>query len=183
MQVPTSCRCGVHNEKYADKIMIRLALWRRGMTGNPSFTPSPPKLLDQVRDRLRVKHYSIRTQTQYLQWIRRFILFHDKRHPKEMDSVEVEAFLTHLAMAGSVAASTQDQALSVLLFLYREVFDIKRAESMVSSVPSGRSINPPRHPQMIRPPAARRKGACRLGALNIVNLEYSRPLMWRHLYL
>ncbi|MGB9194189.1 MAG: integron integrase [Azonexus sp.] len=87
-------------------------------------TPPPPKLLDQVRDRLRVKHYSIRTETQYLQWIKRFILFHDKRHPREMGAVEVEAFLTHLAIAGRVAAATQNQALSALLFLYREVLNI-----------------------------------------------------------
>ena len=93
----------------------------------PDFTPQtppPPKLLDQVRDRLRVKHYSIRTETQYLQWIKRFILFHDKRHPREMGAVEVEAFLTHLAVAGRVAAATQNQALSALLFLYREVLNI-----------------------------------------------------------
>jgi integron integrase len=77
-----------------------------------------------VRDRLRVKHYSIRTETQYLQWIKRFILFHDKRHPREMGVVEVEAFLTHLAVAGRVAAATQNQALSALLFLYREVLNI-----------------------------------------------------------
>lgn len=94
------------------------------MAGNPIFTPQAPKLLDQVRDRLRLKHYSIRTETQYLQWIRRFILFHDKRHPKEMGAQEVEAFLTHLAVEGSVAASTQNQALSALLFLYREVLAI-----------------------------------------------------------
>ncbi len=77
-----------------------------------------------MRDRLRVKHYSIRTETQYLQWIKRFILFHDKRHPREMGAVEVEAFLTHLAVAGRVAAATQNQALSALLFLYREVLNI-----------------------------------------------------------
>ena len=82
-----------------------------------------PKLLDQVRDRIRVKHYSIRTETQYVQWIRRFILFHGKRHPRDMGAEEIEAFLTHLAVKGNVAASTQNQALSALLFLYREVFD------------------------------------------------------------
>ena len=86
--------------------------------------PIPLKLLDQVRDKIRVKHYSIRTETQYLQWIKRFILFHGKRHPQDMDAVEVEAFLTHLAVEGSVSASTQNQALSALLFLYREVLGI-----------------------------------------------------------
>ena len=85
---------------------------------------TPPKLLDQVRDRIRVKHYSIRTETQYVQWIKRFILFHNKRHPQEMGAAEVEAFLTHLAVDGHVSASTQNQALSALLFLYKEVLGI-----------------------------------------------------------
>jgi len=87
--------------------------------------PTPPKLLDQVRDKIRVKHYSIRTETQYVQWIRRFILFHGKRHPKEMGAAEAEAFLTHLAVDGNVSASTQNQALSALLFLYREVLGME----------------------------------------------------------
>ncbi|GHU36637.1 integron integrase [Betaproteobacteria bacterium] len=87
-------------------------------------TTSPPKLLDQVRERLRLKHYSIRTEHQYVQWARRFILFHQKRHPAEMGAAEVEAFLTHLAVQGNVAAATQNQALSALLFLYREVLGV-----------------------------------------------------------
>lgn len=91
---------------------------------NTPDAPGPPKLLDQVRDKIRVKHYSIRTETQYLQWIRRFILFHGKRHPREMSAPEVEAFLSHLATVGNVSASTQNQALSALLFLYREVLGI-----------------------------------------------------------
>ena len=89
-------------------------------------TPSSqtPKLLDQVRDRIRVKHYSIRTETQYVQWVRRFILFHGKQHPRDMGAPEVEAFLTHLAVEGHVAAATQNQALSALLFLYKEVLGV-----------------------------------------------------------
>jgi site-specific recombinase XerD len=79
------------------------------------------KLLDQVRDALRVKHYSIRTEEAYVDWIKRFILFHGKRHPKEMAAAEVQAFLTHLAVDEHVAASTQNQALAALVFLYREV--------------------------------------------------------------
>jgi integron integrase len=82
---------------------------------------TPPKLLDQVRERIRVKHYSIRTEKQYVQWIKRFILYHGKRDPQEMGMAEVEAFLTHLAVEGKVSASTQNQALSALLFLYKEV--------------------------------------------------------------
>ena len=81
----------------------------------------PRKLLDQVRDALRVKHYAYRTEESYIQWIRRYILFHNKRHPKEMAEPEIQAFLTHLAVEGTVAASTQNQALSALLFLYRHV--------------------------------------------------------------
>ena len=83
--------------------------------------PSPPRLLDQVRDRIRLKHYSIRTEYAYVEWTRRFILFHGKRHPREMGPGEVESFLTHLAVHGRVSASTQNQAKSALLFLYKEV--------------------------------------------------------------
>jgi site-specific recombinase XerD len=83
--------------------------------------PDKPKLLDQVRDVMRRKHYSIRTEQSYIDWIRRFILFHGKRHPAQMAEAEVTAFLTHLARDGGVAASTQNQALSALLFLYKEV--------------------------------------------------------------
>jgi integron integrase len=90
----------------------------------PDAPAQPPRLLDQVRDRIRVKHYSIRTETQYVQWIRRFILFHNKRHPREMGAPEVEAFLTELAVVGKVAASTQNQALAALLFLYKEVLGV-----------------------------------------------------------
>ncbi len=85
---------------------------------------NPPKLLDQVRARIRVKHYSIRTEDQYVHWIRRFIFFHDKRHPRDLGAAAVEAFLSDLAVNGRVAASTQNQALSALLFLYREVLEI-----------------------------------------------------------
>ncbi len=83
----------------------------------------PRKLLDQVRDAIRLKHYSYRTEQAYIGWIRRYILFHDKRHPKDMGGVEVEAFLTHLAVEGRVSASTQNQALNALLFLYRNVLN------------------------------------------------------------
>ena len=81
----------------------------------------PCKLLDQVRNVLRLKHYAIRTEEAYLDWIRRFILFHQKRHPREMGAAEITEFLTHLAVVDNVAASTQNQALAALLFLYQEV--------------------------------------------------------------
>lgn len=80
-----------------------------------------PRLLDQVRDCLRRRHYSLRTENAYVGWIRRFILFHEKRHPQEMGPTEVNAFLSHLARHDQVAAATQNQALSALLFLYRHV--------------------------------------------------------------
>ena len=80
-----------------------------------------PKLLDQVRDVIRRKHYSIRTEQAYIDWIKRFIIYHGKRHPGEMAEEEVAEFLTHLARHLNVAASTQNQALSALLFLYKEV--------------------------------------------------------------
>jgi len=78
-------------------------------------------LFDEVRRRLRVKHYSLRTERVYLQWIRRFVFMNDGRHPRDMGGAEVERFLSHLATEGDVAASTQNQALAALLFLYRQV--------------------------------------------------------------
>jgi integron integrase len=84
-----------------------------------------PKLLDQLRGAIRVRHYSIRTEEAYVDWARRFILFHGKRHPKEMGAEEVTAFLTHLAQERNVSASTQNQAKSALLFLYREVLGME----------------------------------------------------------
>lgn len=86
---------------------------------------TPPKLLDQVQAVLRKKHYSIRTERTYLDWIKRYILFHHKTHPAQMGAPEMEAFLSHLAVVGNVAASTQNQAKSALLFLYREVLAIE----------------------------------------------------------
>lgn len=84
-------------------------------------TPNTPRLLDQAREALRRLHYSRRTEESYIAWMRRYILFHQKRHPAEIGAPEVEAFLTDLAVTRQVAASTQNQALSALLFLYAEV--------------------------------------------------------------
>jgi integron integrase len=84
-----------------------------------------PRLLEQVRRRLRAKHYSLRTEQAYVYWIRRFIVANGKRHPRLMGAPEVEAFLSHLANDGKVSASTQNQALSAVLFLYREVLGIE----------------------------------------------------------
>ncbi len=88
-------------------------------------TIAKPKLLDQVRGVLRRKHYSIRTEQSYVDWIKRFILFNAKRHPAQMGKPEVNAFLTHLATQRNVAASTQNQALSAILFLYRQVLELE----------------------------------------------------------
>ncbi len=83
----------------------------------------PPKLLDRVRWAARRRHYSHRTEQSYVAWVRRFILFHGKRHPEEMGTAEVVAFLSHLAVEDRVAATTQNQALAALVFLYRHVLD------------------------------------------------------------
>ena len=92
---------------------------------NTTSEKAAPKLLEQVRGKIRVKHYSIRTEQAYLDWIKRFILHFDKEHPKNLGAEEVERFLTYLAVEGKVAASTQNQAKSALLFLYREVLGIE----------------------------------------------------------
>lgn len=92
---------------------------------SPGTGPGKTKLLDQVRDAIRLRHYSIRTEQAYTDWIRRFIVFHKKRHPSDMAEAEVTQFLTHLARVGNVAASTQNQALSALLFLYKEVLKVE----------------------------------------------------------
>ena len=93
---------------------------------DPLLEPAPAsrkekKLLDQMRDVMRLKHYSIRTERSYCDWVERFIRYHRMRHPRDMREEEVSEFLTHLAREGRVAASTQNQALSALLFLYKEV--------------------------------------------------------------
>ncbi|MDH3436764.1 MAG: integron integrase [Betaproteobacteria bacterium] len=89
----------------------------------PLATPAakPPRLLDQVRDTVRRKHFSLRTEQTYVHWIKRFILFHGKRHPRDMGAAEATAFLNHLARERRVASATQNQGLNAILFLYREV--------------------------------------------------------------
>ena len=87
-------------------------------------TRHKPRLLDQVRDVIRCKHYSIRTENTYTEWIRRYIRFHNKRHPKDLNEQHISAFLTHLAVNRKVASSTQNQALCALVFLYRQVLKI-----------------------------------------------------------
>lgn len=103
------------------------------MTGHSAQTPQPtsgpaaarpPKLLERMRIHLRTRHYSIRTEEAYIDWTRRFVLFHGKRHPGDMGVAEVEAFLSHLAVERNVSASTQNQAKAALLYLYKQVLEI-----------------------------------------------------------
>jgi integron integrase len=99
-----------------------------------------PRLLDQVRTRLRLLHYSYRTEQAYTAWIRQYILFHGKRHPAQMGAKDLEAFLSHLAVERHVSASTQSQALSALLFLYKQVLqvDLPWLDGVVRAKPSRR---------------------------------------------
>ena len=101
--------------------------------------PKSP-LLERVRNEIRVRHYSLRTEQSYVQWIRRFILFHNKRHPDEMGEPEISAFLTDLAVSRKVAASTRNQAISAILFLYQNVMN-RRLEWLNDAVRAKR----PRH--------------------------------------
>lgn len=116
-----------------------------------------PRLLERVRSATRVRHYSIRTEQAYTQWIRRFILFHRKRHPAEMGGAEIAAFLTHLAVQGKVAESTQNQALNAIVFLYRVVLE-KEVEDLGQVV---RARKPRRLPVVLTP-AETRAVLCRL---------------------
>ena len=97
-----------------------LAVRETGPAGAPK-----PRLLDRVREAIAARHYTHRTEKAYIHWIKRYTFFHGKRHPNEMGAAEVTAFLTSLAVHDNVAASTQNQALSALLFLYREVLGVE----------------------------------------------------------
>jgi len=103
------------------------------MTAHPTSSQKKKKLLDQVRDAIRTKHYSYRTEQAYVEWIKRFILFHDKRHPKDMGAQEIQAYITYLAVERKIASSTQNQALSAISFLYKHVLqkDIALATDLV----------------------------------------------------
>jgi integron integrase len=128
-----------------------------------------PRLLDQVRDSLRLRHYSLRTEATYIQWIKRFILYHEKRHPLEMGEQEITSFLTHLAVDKHVAPSTQNQALAAILFLYKEVLE-RELDWMDDIVRAKRSV---RIPEVLSPEQVRRL---------IDQLEGTHQLMARLLY-
>jgi integron integrase len=101
------------------------------MTNSPSNlcksspAPAPPRLLDRVRAHIRVRHYSLRTEKAYVDWIRRYVLFHGRRHPRDLSAEHVAAFLSSLANDRHVSASTQNQALAAVLFLYKEVLRVE----------------------------------------------------------
>jgi len=103
----------------------------------------PKKLLDQYREALRLKHYSSRTEETYVLWVREYILYHNKRHPAQMSVPEINQFLTHLAVKKEVSASTQNQALSAILFLYRHVLHIDLDDSSLTAFRPRRSKTVP----------------------------------------
>jgi integron integrase len=108
--------------------------------------PAPPRLLDQVRQRMRLAHYARATEECYVRWITRFILYHHKRHPRAMGAAEIEQYLTHLAVDGRVSSSTQNQALGALLYLYSQVLQID-----VGQLDAVRAWRPRRLPVVLSP--------------------------------
>jgi len=92
------------------------------------------KLLEIMRDKIRFKHYSIKTERVYLYWSKKYILFHNKKHPKLMGKVEIEEFLTHLAVHNQVSPATQNQAFNAILFLYREVLNISMEDENIQAL-------------------------------------------------
>jgi len=129
----------------------------------------PKKLLDQLREAIRQKNYSYRTEESYVNWVKRYILFHNKRHPQELGTAEIEAFLTHLAVDGHVAASTQNQALSALIFLYRHVLN-QELEGRIDAI---RAKKPQRLPTVMTKEECLRV---------IANMSGSHQLMAQLLY-
>src|SRR5262245_43735267 len=132
----------------------------------PSLPPRQPRLLDRVRQAARVRHYSYRTEEAYVQWIRRFVLYHGKRHPQEMGAAQMNAFLTHLAVQGRVSASTQNQAFSALLFLYQKVLEVDpgRIEGVI------RAVRPKRLPVVLSRDEAGRLLAELTGTYHLIGL-------------
>jgi len=107
-----------------------LAAYQNKVNEKSTFRPSAPRLMDQVREVLRYHHYGKRTEEAYVRWIRGFIYFHNKQHPKDMGKADIEAYLSYLAVEQNVAASTQNQAFSALLFLYKQVLDLPFADDI-----------------------------------------------------
>ncbi len=103
-------------------------------TSKPVQPPQGKKLLEQYRDHIRLKQYSPRTEKTYVQWVREYILFHNKRHPREMNVPEINQFITHLVVERKASASTQNQALSAILFLYRNLLNIDLDQTALTFV-------------------------------------------------
>ena len=127
-------------------------------------TPNQPKLLDQVKNKIRVRQYSIRTEESYCGWIKRFILFHNKQHPKDLGKAEIEAFLTHLAVHRNVAASTQNQAFNALLFLYEQVLELETFKN----VQALRAKTPERLPVVLTNEEAKLLIKCTTGTYQLI---------------
>jgi integron integrase len=117
-----------------------------GKSARSESAPKGKKLLDQYSEFIRNRHYSLRTEKTYISWVRQYILFHNKRHPREMGVAEINAFITYLVNQKNVAASTQNQAISAILFLYRNVLNIKLDEAALVSI---RPTRPKRVPTVL----------------------------------
>lgn len=144
-------------------------------------TPSPvaqrPRLLDQVRAAIRTRHYSLRTEEAYVHWIKRYIIHHGKRHLMDMGAPEIEAFLSNLATERSVAASTQNQALAALLFLYRHVLDQELERGLAGWRPADSGDLARRWLDLIDGVEAQDTGA-RLRARELVRESFARIVLW-----
>ena len=103
-----------------------------------------PKLLDQMKNVMRIKHYSLQTEKSYIQWVRRYIYFHNKRHPEEMGALDVQKYLSYLAVEQNVSASTQNQALNAIVFLYKNVL-----KKELGSIDAIRARKPKRLPVVL----------------------------------
>jgi hypothetical protein len=126
----------------AKKYPLNRNRFEGGTAGSAPASSPKPKLLDQVRQAIRTRHYSYRTEKAYVHWIKRFIFYHNKRHPAEMAETEIARFLSSLASDGHVSASTQNQALNALLFLYREI--LKKDIGYVNGVVRAETMRPAR---------------------------------------
>ena len=132
--------------------------------------PKPKKLLDHLRDKIRLKQYSLRTEKTYIQWVREYILFHNKRHPKDMSALEINQFITHLVVERKASASTQNQAISSILFLYRNVLNVELDKTQINFI---------RPKKGKRVPNVLSKGEAKL---IIANITYPYKIMTQIMY-
>ena len=132
------------NEIIQQSAYQRVSSWKPAVVAPPPAPPAKAKLLDRVRLAIRTRHYSFHTEKAYVGWMKRFIFFHNKRHPAKMGESEIGQFLSSLARDLRVSASTQNQALNALLFLYHEVLDkqIGLIQGVVRSPVDGLALPP-----------------------------------------